>query len=258
MGANNSQLVTVGKPKVGGSIYRAPIGTALPTDAVTPLGSAYTNMGYVSEDGVTNSNSPESDELKAWGGDTVLTYQTAKPDTFKYKLIEALNPEVLKYVYGDDNVSGTLLTGVTITANSKDQEENVIVIDMILRNNVLKRMVIPRGKVSEVSDVVYKDGEAVGYETTLVATPDNTGNTHYEYLIESDVTTYTVTFDSDEGSSVAAQTVKAGEAAVQPANPTKEGYVFNGWYADEELTELYVFGTEVTEDITLYAKWVSA
>ena len=172
MANNNVANVTAGKPKIGGAIYRAPIGTTLPTDASTALDNAFVNMGFVSEDGVTNSNSPESDELKAWGGDTVLNLQTAKPD----------NVEVLKYVYGDDNVSGTLATGITITANSKDQEEQIIVIEMALNGGVLKRIVIPDGKVSEVGDITYQDGGAVGYETTLTALPDTSGNTHYEYI----------------------------------------------------------------------------
>lgn len=182
MANNNVANVTAGKPKIGGAIYRAPIGTTLPTDASTALDAAFENMGFVSEDGVTNSNSMESDELKAWGGDTVLNPQTAKTDTFKYKLIEALNVEVLKYVYGDDNVSGTLATGITITANSEDQAEQAIVIEMALKGGVIKRVVIPNGKVTEVGDIVYQDGDAVGYETTLTALPDTSGNTHYEYI----------------------------------------------------------------------------
>lgn len=186
--ANNSVAnVTAGKPKIGGAIYRAPLGTTLPTDATTALDGAFVNMGFVSEDGVTNSNSPESDELKAWGGDTVLNLQTAKPDTFKYTLIEALNTEVLKHVYGDDNVEGTLSTGITIKANSEDQEEQIIVIEMALKGDVVKRIVIPDGKVTEVGDIVYQDGGAVGYETTLTALPDTAGNTHYEYIKQSTV-----------------------------------------------------------------------
>jgi len=182
MANNNVSNVTAGKPKIGGAIYRAPIGTQLPADASSTLSGAFVNLGFVSEDGVTNSNSPESDELKAWGGDTVLNLQTAKPDTYKYTLIEALNVEVLKYVYGDDNVSGTIQTGLTIKANSEDQKESIIVIDMVLNGGTLKRIVIPKGKVSEVGDIVYQDGAAVGYETTLTALPDASGNTHYEYI----------------------------------------------------------------------------
>ena len=88
--------VTAAKPKVGGGIYSAPLGTALPTDATTTLNTAFKNLGYVSEDGVTNSDERSTNDIKAWGGDTVNTVQTEKKDTFKYTLIEALNIDVLK------------------------------------------------------------------------------------------------------------------------------------------------------------------
>src|SRR5690554_1241092 len=130
---SNSANVTAAKPKVGGAVYVAPVGTTLPTDAITALDAAFESLGYISEDGLTNANSPESEEIKAWGGDTVAVVQTGKVDTFTYTLIEATNVDVLKEVYGQDNVTGTLETGIEIKANSAELEEHCLVIDMILK-----------------------------------------------------------------------------------------------------------------------------
>ena len=174
--------VTAAKPKVSGAITSAPLGTSLPTDSKSELNPAFKSLGYISEDGITNENSPESEEVKAWGGQIVLSSQTEKKDTFKYKLIEGLNIEVLKEVYGPDNVSGTLETGITVKANGKELPEHSLVIDTLLKNGYVKRVVIPRGKVSEIGEISYKDGEPIGYELTITALPDNSENTHYEYI----------------------------------------------------------------------------
>ena len=110
----DSVNVTGAKPQVAGAIAVAPLGTALPTDATTALAATYKKLGYVSKDGVSNANSPTSESVTAWGGDTVLDGQTEKPDSFKFTLIEALNVEVLKFVYGDKNVTGSLEAGIDI------------------------------------------------------------------------------------------------------------------------------------------------
>ena len=62
----------------------------------------------------------------------------------------------------------------------------------------------------------------------------------------------TVTFDSDGGSEVAKQTVSKGYAIVEPKDPTKEGFIFDGWYLGETKWD---FSTAVSESITLKAKW---
>lgn len=178
----NSANVTASKPKVTGAIFCAPLGTKLPTDAVTALDAAFLPLGYASDSGITNANSPTSEQTTAWGGDVVLDGQTQKPDTFKFTLIEAMNVNVLKFVYGDDNVSGDLNAGITIKANRKEQPERVLVIDMTLKNDAVKRIVVPKGKVTEVDEIVYSDKSPIGYGTKVMASPDTAGQTHYEYI----------------------------------------------------------------------------
>ena len=181
---NNAANVSAGKPAIAGSIYRAPADTELPTTATEELDEDFVCMGYISEDGLRNNNSPSYDSVKAWGGDTVLWTQTDKEDTFSFTMLEAMNTEVLKGVYGDDNVSGDLTNGIAITVNSKELEECAWVIDMILNGGNLKRIVLPLGKITEVGEISYTDGDAVGYEVTVSCVPDEAGNTHYEYISE--------------------------------------------------------------------------
>lgn len=176
-----TENVSYGKPRVGGAIWSAPLGTKLPTNAIDPLDPSFKDLGYVSEDGLTNANTPESEVIKAWGGDSVLVIQSDKTDTFSYKLIEITNVDTLKEVYGPENVSGSLETSISIKANNKALPPHIIIIDMVLQG-ALMRHVIPNAKISEIGDVEYVDDDAAGFELTVTAMADDNGDTHLTYI----------------------------------------------------------------------------
>ncbi len=69
------------------------------------------------------------------------------------------------------------------------------------------------------------------------------------------VSTYTVKFETNGGSTVKAITVNKNAVAAEPTAPTKDGFKFDGWYTDKELTTAYDFTAKVTKSFTLYAKW---
>lgn len=96
-----------------------------------------------------------------------------------------------------------------------------------------------------------------GYETDITETSSFT-------MPACDVTidvsfkeavTYTVTFETNGGSAVATQTVEEGKTVTEPADPTKEGFIFDGWYQDATFAAAFDFSTPITADVTIYAKW---
>lgn len=182
MANNDSSLATVAKPVASGAISSGTTKTTLPTDATTNLAAGFVKLGYVSEDGLINGIDTDVENVKAWGGDTILTVRTSRTETFKFTLVQALDVDVLKEVYGQDNVSGDLATGITVKHNNTELPRRAFVIDMLMTGNAVKRIVVPAGQVTEVGDVTYVDGTAVGYETTVTCFPDSQGNTVYEYI----------------------------------------------------------------------------
>ena len=85
----------------------------------------------------------------------------------------------------------------------------------------------------------------------------------FEIAIEEDVTLYAgwtqtvalVTFDLGYDGETTESRVDIGGNAAQPNTPVRDGYIFAGWYADEQLTESFDFTKAVEGDITVYAKW---
>ena len=176
-------MVTAAKPQVGGAVYRAPFGTTLPTTASEALAAAYAALGYNTDAGVTRSFDLDTDNVKAWGGDVVLTLDNGKVETFQFAMLDAHSTEALKMVHGDGNVTGSdLATGISVKSNNAAKAASVYVIDMIESGNTLHRIVIPNGVVTELEDITYVDSDAIAYGVTITAMADSAGNTCYEYF----------------------------------------------------------------------------
>lgn len=186
MAENNAANVAVGQPSVTGAINAAPIGTTLPTDASTALDAAFENLGYISEDGLTNSIATDNQNTVAWGGDVVLKQQTSRDETFTFRAIET-NGVVLRQAYGDENVTVTG-TSIEIIHNGDDMPYQSYVMNIVMGKTAtgtrIKRIVVPMSKITEIGDIVYNNTDPIGYDFTLSALPDENGNTAYEYIEE--------------------------------------------------------------------------
>lgn len=101
--------------------------------------------------------------------------------------------------------------------------------------------------LAALEDIIYGDAS----NDARLPLPDEVAE-----LMGGEAVTYTVTFDTDGGSSVADQVVNAGAKVVKPADPTKTDNTFAGWYSNAAKTKTWNFNTgTVDSDMTLYAKW---
>lgn len=181
MANNTATNVSTGKPNIAGAVFVAPRTATVPTDATTPLGDGFDCLGYVSEDGLENNNEMDVSAIKAWGGMIVYRSLNELDDNFALTLIESENVDVLKNVYGDENV--TEADGkITVDVKAEDPQEKIWVFDLALRGSKKKRIVIPDGAITARETITYNDSDAIGYGITVSAYPDANGSTHKEYI----------------------------------------------------------------------------
>lgn len=100
-----------------------------------------------------------------------------------------------------------------------------------------------------VDDKIVDSNYYVKKSTSFKAIWELDGEASHEI---SGATTYTVHFDFNDGSNTHNELVVAGSVVNKPVLPTREGYIFNGWYCNEYE---YDFNTPISGDITLVAQW---
>jgi len=93
------------------------------------------------------------------------------------------------------------------------------------------------------------------YETPYNFNTPVTANLELHAKWEEVATKFTVTFDSNGGTTVSAQEVVSGNKVTRPEDPTYLDYVFTGWYYNRQATRPFNFDTAITRNIKLYAGW---
>ncbi len=177
--ASTASNVFAAQPKVTGALRNAPLGSAAPTNATTALTSAWIDLGYIGEDGFTESISRDTDKKKAFGGATVKVLQTDFANTFQFAFMESINADVLKRVFGAGNVtvSGA---NITVAKNKLTLPHESWVIDTQDGDNLL-RTYIPDGQISEVDDITRVHTDTIMYTVTIEAFEDAAGNNSYDF-----------------------------------------------------------------------------
>ena len=170
--------VLVGVPdKASGGVYMSDAPLDADSYPIETLeAGAPTGMipsGFISEDGVTESNENDVEKIKAWGGDTVRVVQTDHTVTYSLTFLES-SPVILKAVYGADNVVET--DGrITVKVNSDVLEHRSWAFEMKDGDSKI-RIFVPDGQIISRGEITYTHSGAIQYEVTIEAFPDADGN----------------------------------------------------------------------------------
>lgn len=236
--ANNANKVFVGKPLVTGGIYVAPVGTALPTDAVAALAAAFVTVGYVTDDGLTKSTNRDTSNVLAWGGDLIAVTQKSFTQEWKFKMAEYLGSTPQTLLYGAANVSTTTATGtdsLAVKISSAPPPHNSWVIEMKQGNGKV-RLVIPDGVITDTGDVVFKDDDVASLEVTVTSFVDATGFYEYEYATSPAAPNKA---QASPGSAFPAEATVTASDAPNAAKLTGLGYVaspLTAWTTGQQIT----------------------
>lgn len=169
MADNNTDNVSLGKGKVTGVVYWAPAGTALPTDATTALPTGYENVGYISEDGVTNSTDSDTTDVNDMNGIKVLSDLSSYSETYQFTMIET-NENSMKVRYGADAVTGTD-SNLTVRHKMPTGTPIRLVFEFLLHGDKPEREVVPNATISDYDDIQHDSGDVLGYSVTYAANP---------------------------------------------------------------------------------------
>lgn len=195
---NDDKNVSAGKGVAGGYFFVAPKGTTMPTDLKTKLDEKFTNLGFVSEDGIAFATETDSEELRDMNGDVMDTSKTSHAETLTVTFAE-VKKDVMAVLYGSKNVtdaSGLL----TVHVKPDEPEEVCAVLELVLKNGRRWRRLIPSMKLKELGDLTIASSELMGREATFAVMRDaKTGDFYTDF------------YDSTETAAAMAMSAKGKE-----------------------------------------------
>jgi len=186
MAAPTEAKVTVGAPAVGGAIFRAPIGSTVPTNESTALDAAFIAQGHVSTDGFTRAMEKSYATIAAWGGDEVAKNRTELKVSASFSLIQSLDKDVLETVFGADAVTVTAATvssgeKIAVAYAGEELPESAWVVNMAYKGRV-RRVVFPKAQMTTESfEQTFSDEDVVPMPVELTIYRDDSGNFFYDY-----------------------------------------------------------------------------
>ena len=181
-----SAILTGSPITATGGILSAPLTTTRPTDAVTALPAGFVKKGYVGEDGVTKTVDKTDEKIRAWGGSTVKIVRQEHSVSYSWTFLESGNAEVLKAIYGADNV---IITPATVDHGAQIEIRETG--QMLPRESWLLEMkdgdtaireYIPDGQLAVSGDVQFVHSNVIQYTVTLEAFPDANGVKSYSWM----------------------------------------------------------------------------
>ena len=163
--ANSGAIIAATVAETGASIYSAPLGTTLPTDATSVLANTWVDLGWVGESGVTNSMKRNTTKHRSWGGTVVKVTQDSYEETLKFSLLES-SSDALKVTFGADNVTENGDGSFSVEHSHLQLERQSFVIDFVdgARQG---RIVIKEGQVTEVGDAKYVHKDLLSWDLTV-------------------------------------------------------------------------------------------
>lgn len=148
---------------VTGAVYVGVSGATAPTSADDSLNVAFKDLGYVSEDGVTETRDRTTDKVKAWQNAATLREVVTEADcSYSFMLVETKR-ETVELFYGG-TVDGA--TGAIVIDPAETGGRQAFVVDVIDGDDFI-RSYIPDGEITEVGDQVYAGGQPIGYQVTV-------------------------------------------------------------------------------------------